>query len=299
MRIVQVSDLHLSPTHGFFVSNWRRTLTRIAALAPDLVIITGDLAINGPEENAELAFARAEIERLGPPWRVLPGNHDIGDEPPGQDPSQIIDGPRLQRWRRWFADDWWIAESPEWRLVGLNAQLFGSGLADEARQDEWLEAVLSAPEARDIAIFLHKPLFVESIADAASPDCVTPAPRRRLLNRFARAPVRMVACGHMHCYRHARHGALDLLWAPATSFLPDADDRLGRLRGAVDDPAPARTVLGVVLHAFTARGWSHHCVTMPELPHRTLAEIKQGRPVRLREMPPFAPEEFVATGGAA
>jgi 3',5'-cyclic AMP phosphodiesterase CpdA len=277
MRVVQVSDLHLSPTHGFFVANWRKTVAKVEALSPDLVIISGDLAINGPEENDELAFARTELEPLRLPWRVLPGNHDIGDEPPGQDAHQIVDAPRLERWRAVFQDDWWMVETAEWRIVGLNAQLFGSGLADEAQQAGWLDAILSAPDARDVAVFLHKPLYVDGIDDAASSACMTPAPRRRLLDLFARSPVRLVASGHLHRYRHERLNTFDLVWAPATSFLPDA--------------AVGAHELGIVVHEFGAQGWSHRFEPMPELTARTLADIKQGRYAFLRDMPPFFPAD--------
>jgi 3',5'-cyclic AMP phosphodiesterase CpdA len=288
MRVVQVSDLHLSPTHGFFVANWRKTVAWIDALAPDLVIVTGDLCINGPEDNDEIAFARAEVGRLATRWLALPGNHDVGDEPPGQEEDQLIDARRLAHWRRWFQDDWWIDETGEWRLIGLNAQLFGSGLADEARQAEWLESALATQDPRDVAVFMHKPLFIGDVDDRASSACTTPAPRQRLIELFARSKVRLVASGHLHAYRHARHDALDLVWAPAPSFL---------LKGAVDkvhaaeiDRAQPDHMLGVIVHDFTTSGWSHRFAQPAGLtPHRA-ADIKQGRYRYLRNMPPCPPE---------
>ena len=109
-----------------------------AAMA-DAVIINGDLAINGPESDAEIAFAASALKGLHGPGLSLPGNHDVGDEPPGQDPDQIVDVARLDRWDRSFGTDRWALDMGAWRLVGANAQLFGSGLARERGQERWLE----------------------------------------------------------------------------------------------------------------------------------------------------------------
>jgi hypothetical protein len=131
-------------------------------------------------------------------------------------------------------------------------------------------------------------LFIGDLEDRASASCLTPQPRRRLIDLFARTKVRLVASGHLHCYRHARQDALDLVWAPASSFL---------LRGAVDkqhgeevERAGADHRLGVIVHEFGAAGWSHRLVEPDGLtPHRA-ADIKQGRYRYFRDMPPCPPE---------
>jgi 3',5'-cyclic AMP phosphodiesterase CpdA len=96
-RIVVLSDIHLSPTHGFFWENWRVAREFADAAKSDAVIVNGDLAINGPDSDAEIAFAAAALGKLRTRVMALPGNHDVGDEPPGQDPDQIIDADRLAR----------------------------------------------------------------------------------------------------------------------------------------------------------------------------------------------------------
>jgi 3',5'-cyclic AMP phosphodiesterase CpdA len=124
------------------------------------VIVNGDLAINGPDSDAEIAFAATALATLRTRVLALPGNHDVGDEPPGQDPDQIIDADRLARWDGSFAGDRWALDARGWRLLGVNAQLFGSGLVREHAQDQWLDEPLSTAE-RPTALFLHKPLFLE------------------------------------------------------------------------------------------------------------------------------------------
>src|ERR1700761_3270624 len=168
-RIVVLSDIHLSPTHGFFWENWRLAREFANAANADAVIVNGDLAINGPDSDAEMAFAATALTGLRGHVMALPGNHDVGDEPPGQDPNQIINAGRLARWDRSFACDRWVLDAAGWRLVGINAQLFGSGLDREHTQAQWLDEQLSAA-GRPTALFLHKPLFVESPDDdVASP----------------------------------------------------------------------------------------------------------------------------------
>jgi 3',5'-cyclic AMP phosphodiesterase CpdA len=217
-RIVVLSDIHLSPTHGFFWENWCLARDFADAAKPDAVIVNGDLAINGPESDAEIAFAATALAKLSTPFMALPGNHDVGDEPPGQDPDQIIDTARLARWDKSFASDRWALDAGGWRLVGVNAQLFGSGLEREHTQGRWLDEQLSAA-GRPIALFLHKPLFLESPTDdEVTPSCMVPSARMRLLDRLNRSDVRLIVSGHLHQHRDRTIGGQRHLWVPAVAF---------------------------------------------------------------------------------
>src|SRR6266566_890356 len=174
-RIVVLSDIHLSPTHGVFWENWCVAREFADAAKADAVIVNGDLAINGPDSDAEIAFAATALGNLRTRVMALPGNHDVGDEPPGQDPDQIIDADRLARWDRSFATDRWVMDAGGWCLVGVNAQLFGSGLAREQSQDQWLDEQLSTA-GRPTALFLHKPVFLQGPTDdVMSPSCMVPS----------------------------------------------------------------------------------------------------------------------------
>ena len=82
-RIAFLSDLHLSPVHGFFWENFRLAAAAADAAGAEAVVVNGDLCINGPDSDAEMDFAAAALRRLRAPVLALPGNHDVGDEPPG------------------------------------------------------------------------------------------------------------------------------------------------------------------------------------------------------------------------
>jgi 3',5'-cyclic AMP phosphodiesterase CpdA len=216
-RVVVLSDIHLSPTHGFFWGNWCVAREFADAAEADVVIVNGDLAINGPDSDAEITFAAAALGKVRTRVMALPGNHDVGDEPPGQDPDQIIDENRLARWDRSFAADRWALDAGDWRLLGINAQLCDSGLAREHAQDQWLDEQLSALE-RPAALFLHKPLFLEQPTDGVSPACMPPPARMRMLEKLNRSDVRLIVSGHLHQHRDRIVHGQRHLWTPAVAF---------------------------------------------------------------------------------
>ena len=78
MRIVQISDLHLaSPS---FVPDWAENVVSIIrSIAPDIVVVTGDLTDDGYAYEYDIAKAyidRIETQNL----LVVPGNHDARNE---------------------------------------------------------------------------------------------------------------------------------------------------------------------------------------------------------------------------
>jgi 3',5'-cyclic AMP phosphodiesterase CpdA len=273
-----LSDLHLSHTHGFFWDNWRRARDAANAASPDLVVITGDLCINGPDSDDEMAFALRALAGLTAPWRALPGNHDIGDEPPGQDPDQIINAARLARWNRVFGADRFAETVGAWRVIGINAQLLGAGLAEEQAQNAWLDHELQAA-GLPIVLLLHKPLFLtDALEPQASILCTTPAPRAALLRRLRAPDVRLVVSGHLHAHRDVTIDGLRYLWLPATSFLQHG------VAGATPMVAVASLDLGSDRPGVAL----HHPAGMHAF---DLAEIKQGKYAFLRDMPPCPPHD--------
>lgn len=279
VRIIALSDIHLSPTHGFFWRNWCIARDFATMRNPEAVIVNGDLCINGPEDDGEMAFAARALRELSGPVYALPGNHDVGDEPPGQDPEQIVDAPRLERWRRFLGADRWAFHAGNWRLIGVNAQLFGSGLPQEAEQLDWLHEQLAAAGREPVALFVHKPLFIDSPdSDPAGPGCTPPAPRKALLGLIETSGVRLVVSGHLHQHRDFTLKGVRYLWLPAIAFAA------AKLLGG--DPACGLAVLEFSDDAVEV------CIERPVgLVSHDLAAIKEhGRYAFLRDMPPCPPE---------
>ena len=137
---------------------------------------------------------------------------------PGQEADQIIDADRLQRWLSTFGADRFAFDAGGWRVLGISAQLLGSGLPQEGEQDAWLDGELDAA-SRPTLLALHKPLFLQSADETeVTATSINPEPRARL-RRLRRAPVQAIVSGHLHCHHVVRDGLRQTLWAPSTAFL--------------------------------------------------------------------------------
>ena len=185
-RLTQISDTHLARRLPTLTDNFYRTSEYIDATRPDLVVNSGDLAFDGPTSPDDLAFAKTLHAALPVPCRYLPGNHDIGDNPTavGPPPSQPVTEPGRQAFVSVFAEDRWRFEAAGWCFIGLNSLVMNSGLAGEAEQFDWLASQLASAGGKPVALFLHKPLYLNSPDDPE-----LPATAIRYVPLPARAPA--------------------------------------------------------------------------------------------------------------
>jgi 3',5'-cyclic AMP phosphodiesterase CpdA len=216
-RLVQASDTHVSARHAHFADDVAIVGHGIATAGADLAVVTGDLCMNGAGEPADLAAARSWLAGLGAPCLCVPGNHDVGDTPTIR-PDQTIDDARLAAWRDHFGADRWIRDVEDWRLIGLDAMLFDSAHAEEEAQYAFLAD--AARTDRRLALFLHKPLFIERIDEPARGYwTVLPGPRARLIEALGDADLGLVASGHLHIAAERRIDGVVHFWAPSASFV--------------------------------------------------------------------------------
>lgn len=252
-RLIQVSDPHLSRQKAYFQENWEAFLTAMRADPPDLIVVTGDLCFDAVEQPDDLAFARAQMDRLAVPWRAIPGNHDIGDQWPDLTFKQPVDERKRRLWLEHFGADWWVSDHGGWRLIGLNAMLFDSGLAAEADQWAWLESTLAERHGRDVVLFVHKPLFLddpEACADSSLH--YASGTRRRLLDLAGRHGVRAIGSGHLHRHWAGAHRDVALIWAPSAGFV---------MGGFPPGLAVGETRVGYVEYRLEPGALSHRVIT--------------------------------------
>ena len=234
-RLSQISDAHLARRLAPLTDNFNRLAEHIDASRPDLVVNSGDLAFDAPTSPDDLAFARELHDALPVPCRYLPGNHDIGDNPTefGPAPSKQVTEAARQAFIARFGEDHWRFDAAGWCLIGLNSLVMNSALACEAEQLDWLAAELARTKGRPVALFLHKPLFLDTPDDAELENTAiryVPMPARiHLLDILSGCDLRLIASGHLHQRRDFTYGRVRHIWAPSAGFLiPDAlQERIG------------------------------------------------------------------------
>ena len=213
-RIVQITDSHFSAAAGV-PPQWPPLLEWLRADPPDLVVHTGDIVYEDPDDEADRAFARRLLDAVPAPLAVIPGNHDIGFY--GEDAERPR---RLATFRETWDDDRFRLDLAGWRIVGADVYLLGT-----ADHDEWLRDAVATDQP--VLAFVHQPLDDPERDGWEMP----PAAVDAFEAAIAPADVRVVASGHRHRSRSAGRA----VWAPSLTLTGDGD------RG--DDPRP-----GVVEH---------------------------------------------------
>jgi 3',5'-cyclic AMP phosphodiesterase CpdA len=224
-RLTQISDTHLARRFSRLTANFEALSDCIDTTRPDLVLNTGDMAFDAPTSPGDLEFARSLHDALPVPCRYLPGNHDIGDNPTQTTPrpSHPFNEKDRQAFITAFGDDRWRFDAAGWCFVGLNSLVMNSGLVSEAEQFDWLASELASTRGKPVALFLHKPLYLNVPEDpeieTSAIRYVPPAPRRRLLEMLRGVDLRLVASGHVHQRRDYSYRGLRHIWSPSAGFI--------------------------------------------------------------------------------
>jgi alkaline phosphatase D len=282
--ILQVSDTHLSARITRFNANWGEAARVIGRESAALVVHTGDASLDGADHEDDLAFAAgmlsAGLGPEGPRLRCVPGNHDVGDRPPAA-PHQPTTDRRVAAYAAMLGAASWVEDMPGWRLIGLNSQVIGTGTAAEAAQAAMLgEATLTAGTRR-LALFLHKPAFLDDPDEPAAGYWTVPPEERGALRPLLDHPnLRLVASGHLHVQRLRRRGAVMHAWAPATSFLVGP--------AIMPDPRGGERQLGLLRHRFGVDTVETDIVPLPEaepilfdpIAHEIYPPAREAAPIR-------------------
>ena len=224
-RLTQISDTHLARRYQKLTDNFHRVSEHIDATRPDLVINSGDLAFDGPTSRDDLEFARELHHALPVTCRYLPGNHDIGDNPTavGPVPPQLATEQDRQTFLEIFGEDRWRFEAAGWCFIGLNSLVMNTAIASEAEQFDWLASELSSTKGKPVALFLHKPLYLNTPDDPELPATsirYVPMPARsRLIDMLRAVDLRLVASGHVHQRRDFTFAHIRQVWAPSAGFI--------------------------------------------------------------------------------
>lgn len=224
-RLTQISDTHLARRFTTLTENFHRVSEYIDATRPDLIINTGDLAFDTQSNPDDLAFAKELHAELPIPCRHVPGNHDIGDNPTALEPapSDRATEPRRQNFLSVIGEDRWRFDEAGWCFIGLNSLIMNTGLASEAEQFDWLASELGRVNGKPVALFIHKPLYLNAPGDPETAESAiryVPQPARQRLNEMLSAvDLRLVASGHVHQRRDFTYRRIRHIWAPSAGFI--------------------------------------------------------------------------------
>jgi hypothetical protein len=142
-----------------------------------------------------------------------------------------------------------------------------SGLVSEAEQFDWLAAELASTRGKPVALFLHKPLYLDAPDDpeieASAIRYVPPAPRRRLLEMLGGVDLRLVASGHVHQRRDYTYLGVRNIWAPSAGFII-SDKRQERI---------ALKEVGLVEYRFTPDSYEVRHIRAPGMIDVDLDEL--------------------------
>jgi alkaline phosphatase D len=229
-RVVQISDTHFAAARGV-PPQWSAVLDWLATHQPDLLVHTGDIVFEDPDDDIDRAFAKGLLDQAPLPSLVIPGNHDIGffgDE---------VDRPRrLATFRDEWGDDRFVRDLAGWRIVGADAYLLGT-----TDHDDWLRRAVTT--TAPVLLFIHQPVRGEPADGWEMPE----AARAAFDRATAGADLRVVASGHRHCsFADGR-----AVWAPSLTLTAEEP-----VPGA--DPRP-----GFVEHVLAPSGGHRHRVLRP------------------------------------
>ncbi|MDM9646612.1 metallophosphoesterase [Rhizobium sp. S163] len=223
MKIIHITDTHLSPNKPHFNGNWAPLVRWIEETGADLIVHTGDLSVDGADKDEDLTFSMELMRQVSIPMLIVPGNHDVGHLPGS---AQPVNAERLARWRNLVGPDYFAQDIGNWRIIGLNSLLMGFEDAEEQAQFDWLQKTLAERGERRVAIFAHKPLFVD---DANEGDTgywsVRSTQRRKLYDLIAAHDVALFGSGHLHWTWKGEFGQTSVVWAPPTAFILDTMER--------------------------------------------------------------------------
>lgn len=255
LRIIQISDPHLGLRRPFFQHNWEVLVDLLNAETCDLIVCTGDMSIEGAEFEDELEFAARQFERLRGPVVFVPGNHDIGNSLPDvRGGERVITAERREAYLRHFGVDFWSRDiGDNWRFVGLNSMLPGSGLDGEAEQLAMITQAAATAEGRRLMLFQHKPLYMGTPEEAApSQSALYLEHRNRLKDALSASSGALICSGHIHDYKTATWDGIEQIWAPSTAFVMDRDGLHRPMYGI------RRT--GYLVHTMTGSDHAHEFV---------------------------------------
>ncbi|MDI7493592.1 metallophosphoesterase [Cronobacter dublinensis] len=186
MLIAQISDIHAAPDNDN-LTRFDNALAWLAPLAPDLLVISGDLADDGWRDGYSQIAAR--LEAFSCRLLILPGNADHHDALRATWGATLwtgADGPLHA-----------VADLPGLRVIGLDTTLEACAAGSVAAHLDWLSQQLDEAQGRQTLLFMHHHVFASGIPSMDAIMCRDHDALAALLRHHPARPL-AIATGHVH-----------------------------------------------------------------------------------------------------
>lgn len=199
MRIALVSDLHLSARSPECVAHWHAARRAVQRIGVDLTVHLGEVTPGGPFCSDEVRVAAQLVGQWPTDMRCLVGNRcgSSGAFKAGS-PDHWLRA-WLRACRPSLDTDHWLVKADGWRLLGVDAQILGTGSEKEDSLWRLMDAETRASDApAHTAVFLRWPNACGSVARCGTNKCEAAGRAyARLLNGPLKASLKVVVSGHM------------------------------------------------------------------------------------------------------
>lgn len=186
--IVHLSDLHFGRVDDALLAPLRALIERVA---PDVLVVSGDLTQRAKSEEFEAA--RAYLDTLPGPQVIVPGNHDISFYNVFRRFAQP-----LERYRRYITDDLEPSHiDDEIAVLGINTArslTFKDGRVNHEQVSRVCAQFEALPEDLVRIVVTHHPFDLPPAADQG--DLVDRA--HMAMKAFAKSGVDLLLAGHLH-----------------------------------------------------------------------------------------------------
>jgi 3',5'-cyclic-AMP phosphodiesterase len=215
MLIVQLSDTHVCAEgvrlYGRIDTNAGllravETINRLRPL-PDAVVVSGDLVNAG--EPAQYAALRPILDRLTPPYYVLPGNHDSRENLS----AAFADHAYLPK--TGFLN--YAIELGPLTLIALDTVVPGEdGGTLCAERLSWLQAELEQHHDRPVIVAMHHPPVPIGVDWLDRTRCANAEGLAEVIGRHPE--VERIICGHVHRAAQMRFAGTMVATSPSTAY---------------------------------------------------------------------------------
>jgi 3',5'-cyclic AMP phosphodiesterase CpdA len=275
-RILHISDLHLGRSEASQPLTVLRDL--IPGLAPELLVVTGDLTHRG--RRTELERARTLLSSLGLPLLAVPGNHDI----PYAFPTRFTR--TRHEWERVLGTTEPVYTSDRLAVVGLNSVRpwrQQGGALESSQLDDLASKLDGAFTGALRTVALHHHLAAPPWRAARK----RPLRRREVvLQRLAAAGAELVLGGHVHQSAVAERREFEVVDDDRSSTLVLATaPGFGRPRPRRRGEAVGFNVYECDHESITVVTWSWDRNTFAEVGRRT---FRRGKSPSLPPLPTAA-----------